>query len=229
MDGSTTARELEERFDRHERSVRVRTAAFSIVPVVIAGIFLWWTLLEIDAAQSRRDEVLADLKNAEVSKVRAEEQARALSDRVDEYRAKISTSAGNLEKVTEELKFATRELDAIRNPPLSSIEPQAQKVKLAKKFVTSGGSTYFDFSLWLKMPDGLKKKIEKVEYYFDHPTFQIKRKTSNNPSNAYAVSYIAYACITEVTITIWLEDGRKRAIEFDLCEYLALNAVGGPI
>ena len=220
MDEPTTSRELEARFERHERSARIRTVVVSVIPVVVAGLFLWWTLLQIGAAQSKLDEVLAERE-------RAEQQANELRTEVKRYRAEISKTARELAKVKRELDSATRELVAIKNPPLSSIEPQAQKVELAKKFVTTDGSSYFDFSLWLKVPDGLKKKIDKVEYYFDHPTFQLKTKTSNNPSNAFAVSYIAYACITEVKITISLKDGRKRVIDFNLCEYLATLAPGG--
>jgi hypothetical protein len=72
------------------------------------------------------------------------------------------------------------------------------------------GTPRFDFSLWIEAPAGVMRRITRVEYYFDHPTFKQKLYTSRNPADGFKVNYESYGALRLVTVTVRTADEEVR-------------------
>ncbi len=148
-------------------------------------------------------------------------QLGPLIERKAELELQVEEKLDEYRQARNKLDLAEERLREIYDPPLSEIEVLASKSESSEEFTTPLGSQFYNFSLWLKTPGLLSEKIEKVEYYFDNPTFRVKRMESSDQSSAFAVSYLGYSCLTNVLVTVFFKDQTTREIDFEFCEHLA--------
>lgn len=88
----------------------------------------------------------------------------------------------------------------------------------------SGGpketKTYL-FKLWIEASEDVKKKIRKVDYFFNHPSFgKEKTYSSKNTNDNFSIKYEGWGCLSLVVITIFPLEGKKFDIYFDMCAKL---------
>jgi hypothetical protein len=116
------------------------------------------------------------------------------------------------------LKLANAPVKEI--PIFDQIQPKAKAVTVGAQKDSTGNQQY-DFTVWLDAPDTIRSQIEKVTYYFDHPSFIDKTKWSTDPSNGFAVSYRGWGALRLVTITVQLKDGTSHSYYFDMVKALS--------
>ena len=102
-------------------------------------------------------------------------QLGPLIERKAELELQVEDKLEEYQAAQNKLDQAENRLRDIYDPPLSEIEALAVKNELDEEFTTRLGSKFYNFSLWIKTPGLLSEKIVKVEYYFDNPTFSVKR------------------------------------------------------
>jgi hypothetical protein len=59
-----------------------------------------------------------------------------------------------------------------------------------------------------------------VTYDFNHPTFKKPHQESSDSTDKFAVRYVGWGCLTKVAVTVYLKDGTKQSIPFDMCQSL---------
>lgn len=72
------------------------------------------------------------------------------------------------------------------------------------------------YSVWLELPDALSSSIDRVEYWFNHPTFA-NPKRSIKDSSIHIAKWRGYGCINDAHLIAHLKDGRRIKAPFDLC------------
>jgi hypothetical protein len=70
----------------------------------------------------------------------------------------------------------------------------------------------------VNLPKARASEVLKVEYFFNHPTFQPKTKTSFDAASGFAINYLGWGCIHEVKVTlITRNESRTELPAFDMC------------
>lgn len=76
------------------------------------------------------------------------------------------------------------------------------------------------YTFTLRLTDStLVKKVKKVDYYFNHPSFNPKLKSSIDKYNNYSLSYRGWGCMEMINIYLHYEDNNKiDTIFFPMCD-----------
>jgi hypothetical protein len=86
--------------------------------------------------------------------------------------------------------------------------------------INPNGNGVYDFSIFVNASDDVLNNIEKVTYDFNHPTFKKPHQESADSEDKFAVRYVGWGCLTNVAVTVYLKDGTKQSIPFDMCQSL---------
>jgi hypothetical protein len=162
---------------------------------------------------SRVSPSYSDTQAYKASAKEARERAESLSSRIDNLRQ-------DKKETTERQGMISAELLSNR----VSVSVQAVPVERSR---SSHGDPNHNFSLSLDVPSEYKDEIQRVEYYFDHPTFQQQTYTSSNPSTNFKITYFGWGCLYQVDATIILKGGRHVRIPFDMCRALGWDIYSG--
>ena len=188
--------------------------------LAFASVQLLGVRREVRELETRRDDLRteADRFKAEAETLR--EETQQLEQKRAEMREEIE-SLGRQWKVASrqiaEQGSFTRALSAaeLRKAPLSlAVEPRASTTPIEDEL--------FLFRAWLDVPEARRPEIEKVSYYFNHPTFPQKLLESRDLGSGFAVAYRGWGALDRVIITIELANGSTQEIAFDM-----LAALGG--
>lgn len=79
------------------------------------------------------------------------------------------------------------------------------------------GFNVMPYSVWLELPDALGASINRVEYWFNHPTFKNPKKSISG-SSIFIAKWQGYGCINDAKVIAFMKDGSKLEAPFDLCE-----------
>ena len=83
----------------------------------------------------------------------------------------------------------------------------------------AGEKNSYDFKLWLDVPAEQQKKIKRVTYVLNHPTFTQKEYVSTKVPEGFPISYQGWGCLNTVTIRIERQGGGSQII-FRMCDEL---------
>ena len=72
------------------------------------------------------------------------------------------------------------------------------------------------YSVWLELPDSLAAMINRVEYWFNHPSFTNPKKSIVG-SSIFIAKWQGYGCINDAKVVAFMKDGSKIEAPFDLC------------
>lgn len=81
------------------------------------------------------------------------------------------------------------------------------------------GNNRYYYTYGLKIDESVKGQINKVVYFFNHPSFTNKYFTSSK-SPYFKVSYNGYGCLNEVKAIIYLTNGNQLEVNFNGCNVL---------
>lgn len=136
-DGDLT--QLEARLAKGERRNLIRTVAFSIVPVVAAVVFLWFTLQQIESASGRLNEVRAELETAQVELEQAEADleaavrtAEAAAEERDEMLALRQVAEEQVQNYVDSAKQLQSRIDGLADESRRYQEQYEEQVKLSQ-------------------------------------------------------------------------------------------------
>lgn len=116
-----------------------------------------------------------------------------------------------------------REIDRLKNAPVRElVRPRAIATLLPGKQAENGKPVY-NMMLWLEVPASRKAEINRVEYWFNHSSYLIRRRIGNEPTNSFQISYEGWGCLSAVNITLIDPQGsRSDPIAFDMCNAIEL-------
>lgn len=235
-------RELEAKFDQRQRLVLVRTLLLSAVPVVMAGLLLWWMLLEIDDARTKVQSVNNKLDQAQQKLSKTEERLISTEaklkrtqedlEELEEEIAKQNSQFQELQQVEESLKsnidkliVQLKEQETVAN--IQDITLNVRDEVLGGR-TTSSGRQLYKYTLRISVPEQLQSRITRVEYHFDHPSFSANTLISREPENDFAVSYIGWGCLALVKTIVSLDDGTTQPVYLNMCKALLSSGRVGP-
>lgn len=143
-----------------------------------------------------------------------ETERQQLEQKRDQMRAEIESLEKQWEvasrQIAEQGSFArTLTAGELRQAPVSmTVEPRASSTPIDDRL--------FLFRIWLDVPDRLRPRIDKVSYFFNHPTFRRKVLDSRDPNTDFAVEYRGWGALDRVIITIEMADATTRDIAFNM-------------
>jgi cellulose biosynthesis protein BcsQ len=97
---------------------------------------------------------------------------------------------------------------------LEGIQPRANATP--GNAVTKSGKPVYRFEVWIDTTPEIAKGIDSVEYFFDHPSFEVNRFTSRQGPK-FLQSYSGWGCLPHVLVTIKSKDGSSGKIDFNQC------------
>lgn len=69
-------------------------------------------------------------------------------------------------------------------------------------------------------------EIDKVDYFFNHPTFTNKLVSSTNPSDSFSVSYIGWGCLSTIEIFLHHKTSRQTdTLHFPMCDKTRIELI----
>ena len=76
----------------------------------------------------------------------------------------------------------------------------------------------YAISLWVTGPQSILSRIQKVDYFFNDPTFNPKTKTGENLADGFRIDYNGWGCLHSLRVTIIPRDNLPNSTtDFDMC------------
>lgn len=111
-----------------------------------------------------------------------------------------------------------------------TVTPNNQVYEIKASALATGKSTTdgpeYKFSLYINSSKEGLRTIKAVRYQFDHPTFKIRNVVVDNPKEQFLYSYTGWGCLTSVNVTVELNDGSSKKIDFNMCRSLGPEWTG---
>jgi cell division protein FtsB len=191
--------QLEQIFSELHRSSRVSLALVLIGVIFLAGSILYGftRLRPLERQISEKQEQIAQLANEE-------KNLRAM-----------------VEKATKEyltLKENAERLYAVRVTPTNAVYELKATARATGRYLTPGPQ--YEFGIFVNSPADVLEGIKRVEYRFEHPTFQHPIQIAENPRSRFSTSYLGWGCLTRVVAKVELKDGSEHSFDFDMCRSL---------
>ena len=150
--------------------------------------------------------------------------------------ASLSRQIDVLRENTEQYRKSLRAIDQI------AVRSRVPEAKLARKVIPleavvtphaasepakvqheSSGAGPYNFSLWIEVPADRLQEIREVEYVLNHPSLQDQSYKSSDASRGFRISYEGAGCLSRVIINIFLSNGEKMSLDFDMCKNLGFS------
>jgi len=193
-------KQIEEVFQELKRSSRV-----SISLVLVGVVFLLGSVY-YSATRLRPLEDEIKKKHQEITILQRQEELQR--KKVDEKRKEFELLRANVEK-----------LYSVRVTPANEVYELKATAK-ATGLKTADGKPIYNFIIYVNAAPDVLKKIHKVVYTFDHPTFIDKKKVAERAKSHFQTGYTGWGCLTQVGVEIELEGGNKTHLDFDMCKSL---------
>lgn len=198
-------------------------SALGVVLVVAAlgfgGLQLRDVQREVGVLETRRDDLRAQADRFRADADRLRQETKQLEEKRAEMQAEIESLGKQWDvasrQIEEQSSFA-RTLGArdLRGAPISlAAEPRAASMPI--------GEGLFLFRCWLSMPTELQRRVAKVSYFFNHPTFVRKVLESRDSGADYGVEYQGWGALDRVIITVEMNDGTEHEIAFNMLAALS--------
>ena len=120
------------------------------------------------------------------------------------------------------LKKNVEQLYSVRVTPENLVYELKATAKATGR-INSAGKTTYNFSIYINAPEESLNQIEKVHYFFDHPSFSNQHFDIFDKDTAFSVTWIGWGCLFKLPITVHLKDGTQQAIDFNMCKNLGWN------
>lgn len=212
-DVEATFRELK-RSSQASLSMVILGALALIGSLVYSGTRLA-PLEEEIAHKSSQIESLSEMKKKYLDEIiQQSTQIDNLAQTEREYLERILSAKNEY----AELKVNIEKLYAVRVTKNNMVYELKATAKATGR-VTSYGPGY-NFSIFVNAPESTLRKIRKVKYVFDHPTFTQKVRTSDNPDEYFKTEYYGWGCLTNISAALYLSDGEEQEIDFNMCQSL---------
>lgn len=98
----------------------------------------------------------------------------------------------------------------------AAIKPLASAKKLPGALPT--GEPFYQFTLSLSVPPDLAKRVTKVTWEMNHPSFKQQRMTGAGAS--HRITWLGWGCLRTVTARVELGDAAPITVKFDMCKAL---------
>jgi hypothetical protein len=76
--------------------------------------------------------------------------------------------------------------------------------------------TVYQVRVWTELPKAREGEVLKAEYFFDHPSFVPKLRTSFDGAGSFQLSFRGYGCVPTTAKLVGV-DGTKHPLPFDMC------------
>ncbi len=165
----------------------------------------------INDLEKTETKIINDLEKTEIT---YEQKINDLITTELTYKEKIVAT----KKEYEELKSNVEQLYAVRvtsNNQVFELKATAKATGVS----TSNGPAY-DFYIYINAPKATLENIKKVNYLFDHPTFNEKHWESSGPETNFMTKYYGWGCLTKVSARLEMKNGSTQDIEFNMCQSL---------
>jgi hypothetical protein len=135
-------------------------------------------------------------------------------------KAGLQKEVGTLQTQLDNLRDSVKSLKYAQITPQNEVFQFQATANPKPGLVTSGGKKVYDFSIYMNGSPELLEKIQEVTYDFDHPTFINKHQESTDPESKFMVRYTGWGCLTQVNVVVYMKDGAKQTVPFDMCKSL---------
>jgi len=185
------------------------------VQVVIGFIAVSLTLIALillpPLIQKRNDlSTEIDAKTLEVKVV--EEQLETNKRELEAYETQLKVTRSQI----QELQTSVREQ---RTAPIEAlVKPRASYARVTTEEAAQYPGSEYRFDLFLEVPPAQRNEIVKVTYFMNHPSFADNSLINGDPQDRFRATYFGYGCLSNVIISITLQDGQEKKLDFNQCE-----------
>lgn len=158
------------------------------------------------------------------------EKAEAAQSRLESKQkeiAEIERRLAQLKAEKERIELNNKELSSEKEALNSFLEKSYgdKETKITPKATSVKDGQYYDFTIWLEMTDAELRKIQKVTYYYNHPSFKRPKVEVTNMAGGFRTEYKGWGCLENMPITITYRGGKEENIIFRMCEYINNSSI----
>ncbi len=202
--------------DRVKRNSKRSALLTAVGALMIFGVLGYsvWELNHLSVAIAGKKDELRSLEEAKSSLQKQKDDLQNEVTRLEKYSEILFNQYRDTSELSETLQKMDGQAVQIRSlAPIQAVAtPRAAAVKI------SDDPQQYEFSLWVEISKERQSEIDKVSYFFDHPSFHDKLIESTDPKNNYGVSYRGWGALRRVIITLHLKNGKSSKLAFDMAD-----------
>jgi len=208
-------RELD--LDRLQRNSKRSAALTSLGTLIVFGVFGYsvWEVNRLNTAIATKKEELRSLDDTKASLEKEKDKLQNDIRRLERYSEILFRQYRDTADFSAQLEQRTnsRPGELLAQAPIQAVVvPRASAEKISDE------PQLYDFSLWLEVPLERRPDIEKVTYFFDHPSFREKVFESSDPRDDFRVHYRGWGALRRVIISVHLKNGNVSQLAFDMAD-----------
>ncbi|MDN5203637.1 hypothetical protein QQ008_19770 [Fulvivirgaceae bacterium BMA10] len=127
-----------------------------------------------------------------------------------------------MEERISKLNSQLLELESEKNALNSFLDNYTTKdnLRIEPRATASPVGKYYNFKIWLDIPQTQLRKISKVTYFFNHSSFKNPSVTVDSPKDGFRTGYTGWGCLNNMPITVTFNNGKEETIIFKMCSYI---------
>jgi hypothetical protein len=169
----------------------------------------------------QRQAVLDSLSKDVESKTRQLETSTKQKVELQDLVAK-SANPTLIRNVQAVAPFPAVHAQATTAAPLGAVARVQMSVSPTNR--SAGGRRLFNVRFWVDLPKERVPEVVQVQYFFNHPTFVPKNKTSFDSSNGFSIEQACWGCLDNVEVTLIGRDAKRHKLGFPMCASPAWTA-----
>ena len=218
-----------------------RTALLTFLSLALVLGSILYSIYSLRTLEQSKEVLSVELKQLEMSSVdllaknnklqRTNGELQLTNDQLESKRKDTEKKIEKLEKRYAGLKTAVERAELTVR---TSTESAAATLKVFDQRIfeiqssavptgrTLNSGAEYRFSLFINGNAEALNGIEKVTYFFDHPSFPAASRTkiSMDREQRFSVGYNGWGCMDPVIITVDFKDGRQSKTDFNMCKNL---------
>lgn len=180
---------------------------------------------EVAKQQAALDSVRRDIHETTDALERTKRQLNEVQDVV--ARSNDNTLRREVQKIVPLRESPGVPARSQSAPPLERVSRVILAVQPTNR--TVGNLPLYDIRFSVSVPPDRIGEVLKVEYFFDHPSFSPKVKTSLDASSGFAIKYYGWGCLDRVTVALVGQRGDRHELPaLDMCASPAWQKRSGP-
>ncbi|MGE5206231.1 MAG: pYEATS domain-containing protein [Chlamydiota bacterium] len=142
---------------------------------------------------------------------------------LQQKRTDLKKDVATLQGQLTEIKASIQGLTYANVTPQNEVFQLKASARALPGVKTPDGRPVYKFRVYVDGSASVLESIARVAYDFNHPTFRQPHVESTDRSNSFMVQYTGWGCLTEVDVTVYLQNGKSQSIGFDMCKSLGAD------
>lgn len=142
---------------------------------------------------------------------------------LEQRRKELRTSVDSLQGQLTDIRTSVQGLSYANLTPQNEVFQLKASARALPGVKTLDGKPVYKFRIYVDGSASVLDSIARVAYNFNHPSFNTPHVESTDRANSFKVQYTGWGCLTQVGVTVYLQNGKTQSVAFDMCRSLGTD------